>query len=54
MFSELFSRSIKINEYNLNERNKSIKNKIENNHSNKDLFKLISTFEDLMLELFVI
>ena len=41
IFSESFSRNIKINEYNLNERNKNIKNKIEDDRSNKNLFKLI-------------
>ena len=41
MFSESFSRSIKINEYNSSERNENIKDKIENDRSNKDLFKLI-------------
>ena len=41
MFSESFSRNIKINKYNSSERNKSIKDKIENDYSNKDLFKLI-------------
>ena len=32
---------MKINEYNSNERDKNIKNKIENDRSNKDLFKFI-------------
>ena len=41
MFSESFSRNIKINEYNSSERNKSIKNKTENDRSNKNLFKFI-------------
>ena len=41
MFSESFFRSIKINEYNLSERNKDIKDRIKNDHSNKNLFKLI-------------
>ena len=57
MFSESFFRSMKINKCNSNERdeeNKNVKNKTENNRSNKDLFKFIRTFENLMLELFVI
>ena len=57
MFNESFSRNIKVNKCNSNERNKEnndIKNKIENDHLNKDLFKFIRTFEDLMLEFFVI
>ena len=41
MFSESFLRNIKINKYNSNERNKDIKDRTENNHLNKNLFKLI-------------
>ena len=41
MFNESFSRNIKINECNLNEHNKNIKNKTEDDRLNKDLFKLI-------------
>ena len=41
MFSKSFSRNIKINEYNLSERNKNIKDRIKNNRSNKNLFKFI-------------
>ena len=57
ILSELFSRSIKINKCNSNERdeeNNDIKNKIKNDYSNKDLFKFIRAFKDLMLEFFVI
>ena len=44
MLSELFSRSIKISECSLNKRsevNKEIKDKLEDDCLNKDLFKLI-------------
>ena len=41
MFNESFSRSIKINECNSSERNKSIKDRIKDDYSNKNLFKLI-------------
>ena len=41
MFNKSFFRSIKINEYNSNERNENIKNKIEDDRSNKNLFKFI-------------
>ena len=35
-------------------KNKNVKNRIENNRSNKDLFKFIQAFENSMLEFFVI
>ena len=57
MFSKSFLRNIKINKCNSNERNeenKNVKNRIKNNRSNKDLFKFIRTFKDLMLKFFVI
>ena len=44
MLNESFFRSIKINECSLNKRNevsKEIKDKLKDNYSNKDLFKLI-------------
>ena len=44
MFNESFSRNIKINKCNLNERNeknRDIKNRIEDDHLNKSLFKFI-------------
>ena len=41
MFSESFFQNIKINKYNSNERNESIKDRIENDRLNKNLFKLI-------------
>ena len=52
IFNESFFQNIKINEYNREDKN--VENKIKNNRSNKDLFKFIRAFEDLMLELFAI
>ena len=48
---------MKTDKCNSNERdkkNKNVKNRIENNRLNKNLFKVIQTFKDLMLEFFVI
>ena len=57
MFNELFLRNIKINKYNSNERNeknKDVKNKIENDYLNKSLFKFIRAFKNLMFKFFEI
>ena len=57
MFNELFFQSIKISKCNsneCNEKNKDVKNKIKNNRSNKNLFKFIRAFKNLMFEFFVI
>ena len=41
IFNESFFQNIKINKCNLNERNENIKNRIKDDRSNKNLFKLI-------------
>ena len=57
MFNKLLFRNIRTDKYNSSrrdEKNKNFKNKIENNRSNKDLFKFIRAFKNLMLEFFAI